>query len=251
MPNPMTDIILLTYNNVNLLDKFFNCIYKNTKDFNLIIVDNNSKDNSVDFIKKQQKKESNITLIEEQTNLGVAGGRNRGIKEGKAEYVICLDSDQFVGPNWLDELFIFIEKGFDYVGVDAWLLNNPKHPRPYFPFKRIESPYHKFSYVGGGGCLMKRGIFEELGFYDEQFNPMYFEDPDAIYKALKSGYRIGCHFKHKIFHMQSKTKLDFSRQNQFQVSYKKFKDKWFPYYPRLLSMVMYINLGFVNHRPSY
>jgi len=235
MSNPLTDVILLTYNNANLLDRFFNCIYKHTKDFNLIIVDNGSKDNSVDLIKKTQKKEPNITLVEEQTNLGVAGGRNRGIKEGKAEYVICLDSDQFVGHNWLEELYLLHNKGFDTVGVDAWKMHPSTYKaRPYHPILHCQNVFHSYTYVGGGGHLIPRKIFEELNYFDDFYSPMYYEDSDFYFQMTQKEYRTAWHYGAKIVHLGHQTGMkqrDFSPNVQFKKSYDYFVKKWFPYFP--------------------
>ena len=237
--HPLTDIIVLCYNNRSILPSFLKHLYNNTTNFNLIFVDNNSQDDSVEFIKEQQEKHDNITVIRNQINRGVAGGRNDGIKAGKAEFVINLDSDQLpTKPNWLDELFVLIGKGFDFVGVEGWVLNPPTHPTlPYYPSKHCDNGYSKITYVGGGGCLMKRDVFEKLGYYDERFMFMYFEDPDIVLLALKNGYKVGWNWMHKILHLGSATKTNYHRQQQFQKSYKLFKEKWHPWFPKPISMV--------------
>ena len=238
---PKTDIQVLVYNNESILPAFFNHLYKNTNidEFNLIIVDNNSKrDHSVDFIKNQQKKYSNIIFVQSPVNLGVAGGRNLASKNGSSDYIINLDSDQHVTYGWLKEYHAIMKKGFDFVSTECWTMNPPSHPMlPYFPSQRLTNPCHKGTYLGGGGCLMKREVFEKLGGYDEQFLPFYFEDSDLSFSASKNGYRLGWNWKTKIIHLGSHTKTAFSRKMQFNQSYERFKKKWFPYYPSPINMI--------------
>jgi len=233
--HPMTDIVVLSYNNRKITEKCLIHLYKNTKNFHIYLVDNKSKDDTISFIKG--KNYDNLTLIENDKNSGVAGGRNIGVKAGNSEYVICLDNDQFATcPNWLHELFAIHEKGYDMVGVDAWEMHPPTYKmRPYFPKKRCETKFDKFSYVGGGGTLIPRKIFEEVDFFDDYYSPAYFEDSDFFFKASQSGYNAAWHFKNKILHLGHQTlgvQKDYSLNSQFQKSYKYFVEKWMPYFPR-------------------
>jgi len=236
--HPTVDIVVLVFNNYKILPRFFKHIYSNTSKFNLIFVDNNSTDKSVEYIKLQQKKKNNINLIKNSSNLGVAAGRNIGAKNCNEELIINLDTDQMVNFGWLQELVAIMEKGFDFVGVEGWVLNGPDHPiLPYFPSKRLENPFRKATYVGAGGCLMKKSVFERLGYYDEQFSKMYFEDPDLIFSALKNGHKVAWNYKNKIVHLGKQTKTNFQRQQQFKQSYERFKKKWHPYLPPPINML--------------
>lgn len=241
--HPKTDIVVLTHNNASILDKFFSCIYKNTNNFNLIVVDNYSRDNSVSYTKHQKRKESNITLLEEKINHGVAGGRNIGIKAGSAEYVLCIDSDQFaMTPAWLDELFMILGKGYDSAGVDAWEMRPPNYmANPYFPWKHAKICCDNYTYVGGGGHLIPRKIFEEFDFFDENLNPAFFEDVDFQFNMSKKGYKSAWHYKPIIFHLGHQTlgkHIDYSVSKQFKKSHEYFIKKWNPYFPKKQNSLM-------------
>jgi GT2 family glycosyltransferase len=243
MSHPITDIVVLTYNNSNILDRFLNCLYKNTSDFNLIIVDNNSSDNSVNHIKSFQRKETNITLLEEKTNHGVAGGRNIGIKAGTSEYVLCIDSDQFVLTScWLNELFMILNKGYDSVGVDAWEMRPSNYKAsPYHPFKNCKNVHDGYTYVGGGGHLVPRKIFEELDFFDDNYSPAFWEDSDFGFKMSKKNYKTIWHYKQNIYHLGHQTlgkKINYSISDQFKKSRDYFIKKWYPYFPKKQNSLM-------------
>ena len=228
------DIVVLVYNNETILRRFFEYLYKNTSDFNLIVVDNGSKDSSKQIVKQYQKKENNINIIQNSKNRGVAGGRNDGLKSGSAEYCCCLDSDQFVYFGWLEELFTIHEKGYTMVGVDAWQMHPPTYKmRPYFPKKRCQSKFDRFIYLGGGGTLTPRKIFEELNYFDENYNLMFFEDSDFSFAASKKGYKLMWHYGNKILHLGHQTiGKDSSKTKYFQDSYRYFVKKWMPYFPQ-------------------
>jgi len=230
-PHEHTDIVVLTHNGLEFTKCCIHNIQKHTKNYTLIVVDNASSDDTIKYLKKQD-----VVLIENKTNRGVAGGRNDGLKSGTSEFCICLDNDQYVGEDWLEELFTFIHKGFDTCGVDAWQMNEPTHPRAYIPRKHCQSKYDIPTYIGGGGHLIKRSILDEFNFFDEVFNPFYYEDSDLYFKLHKKGYKSFWNSKHKIKHVGNSTVTSFSRSQQFIKTHKIFKERWFPYFPEPLTI---------------
>jgi GT2 family glycosyltransferase len=101
---PQVSILIVNYNGQHLLNdclsSVFSINYPKNK-FEVIVVDNNSQDDSVSFIKKNFKK---VKLIESQKNLGFAGGNNTAYKHAKGEYIVLLNNDTKVQKNWLIEL---------------------------------------------------------------------------------------------------------------------------------------------------
>ena len=97
-----TSIVVLNYNAGDLLLNCINSIYttQNQK-FEVIVVDNTSTDNSH---KKCKEKFPQINLIENKENFGYCEGNNIGIREAKGEFIVILNPDTIVEPNWLDEL---------------------------------------------------------------------------------------------------------------------------------------------------
>jgi hypothetical protein len=102
-PNQLTSIVVLNYNAGDLLLDCVESLYKTiTHEFEIIVVDNVSTDNSHTRCKE---KFPQIRLIENKENLGYCEGNNVGIRDAKGEFIVILNPDTKVEPNWLEELF--------------------------------------------------------------------------------------------------------------------------------------------------
>jgi len=100
--NPLVSIITLNYNAGDLLFDCIESILKTNYDnYEIILVDNASKDKSHKICKEKFKQ---IILIENDKNLGYCEGNNVGIRQAKGEYIVILNPDTIVEPNWLIEL---------------------------------------------------------------------------------------------------------------------------------------------------
>lgn len=241
--HPITDVVVLTYNNWKLSETCFQHILKNTVDFNLIVVDNGSSDDTVANVKKLQKKHTNIILIENNENKGVAGGRNIGAQASNAEFILNLDNDQIPSEKfWLEEYYSIIEKcNVSMVGAEGWEMNSPSSLKPYFPRKHCQIKFDKPSYIGGGGTIFSRQAFDKLGGFDEAYNPCYFEDPDFSFNLQKNNMKAMWHYQAKIRHIGHQTigkQREYSPNVQFQKSYKYFVKKWNPYFPTPIDVLL-------------
>ena len=105
---PLISIIILNYNAGNLLLDCVESVFKSDyKNLEVIIVDNVSKDNSH---KKCKEKFENIILIENEKNLGYCGGNNVGIEHANGKFLVILNPDVIVEPEWLNQLLIAFRK---------------------------------------------------------------------------------------------------------------------------------------------
>ena len=101
---PKISIIILNYNAGELLlDCVESIFHTNYSNYEIILVDNASKDDSYKECKKEFEK---IILIENSQNLGYCEGNNIGIKEAKGDFIVILNPDTTVDPTWLDELLL-------------------------------------------------------------------------------------------------------------------------------------------------
>ena len=91
-----TAIVIINYNGLNLIKKFMPSIITNSSNYNIYVIDNNSTDDSVNYIKNNF---SNINIIINSSNLGYAGGYNEGIKKINEDLLIFLNND----ATFLDE----------------------------------------------------------------------------------------------------------------------------------------------------
>ena len=97
-----TAIVIINYNGLNLIKKFMPSIITNSSNYNIYVIDNNSTDDSVNYIKNNF---SNINIISNSSNLGYAGGYNEGIKKIDEDLLIFLNNDAtFLDENSLSNL---------------------------------------------------------------------------------------------------------------------------------------------------
>lgn len=103
---PFVSIIVLNYYGEKVISNVINSVQKQNypkNKFEVIVVDNNSKDNSLNILKEMQTRLSNLRLITISENLGFSKGNNIGIREAKGEYIALLNNDCVVDKNWLKE----------------------------------------------------------------------------------------------------------------------------------------------------
>jgi len=101
-------VILVNYNGMLHLDACISSILKQSyKNFEVIFVDNNSSDGSLEYA---QKKFPNLTFVVNDKNLGYAGGINSGLTYATGDYIAPLNIDTEVEPNWLGTMVAFLDE---------------------------------------------------------------------------------------------------------------------------------------------
>ena len=207
-------ISLVTYNNSKVIEKCINSIFSitNNLDFETIIVDNNSSDNTVEIIQNNFK---NVKLIKNNKNIGFGAAHNIAIKLGRGKYHLVLNPDIIFTENTIENLINFMEENSD-VGLvspkiifpdgtiqhlckrlpclfDLFVRRFTPGVIQYLFKKRIdyfemrETDYNKIidvPYLSGSFMLFRRSILEEIGGFDENFY-MYFEDADITQRAAE------------------------------------------------------------------
>ena len=101
-------VILVNYNGMSHLDVCISSILKQSyKNFEVIFVDNNSSDGSLEYARN---KFPNLTFVVNDKNLGYAGGINAGLANASGDYIAPLNVDTEVTPNWLSTMVAFLDK---------------------------------------------------------------------------------------------------------------------------------------------
>jgi len=109
--NNLVSIITPSYNSEKFISETIKSVLNQTYDnWEMIIVDDCSSDNSNEIIKEYSKKDGRIKLIKLEKNSGPAVARNRAIKEAKGRYIAFLDSDDLWMPNKLEKQVEFMKK---------------------------------------------------------------------------------------------------------------------------------------------
>lgn len=218
-----TAIITLAYNKLNEATKpYLDSLYKFTKeeDFDLYFVDNASDDSTKEYLKEFQKNHKNITLIENSQNLGYSKGNNiaivRALKKNY-DYIALLNNDILLTPNWLDDTISAFSSDESLGMVSP--RNNEKcklTPNNYLkgykkylsrfktPLRYVITPF--FSCV-----IIKRQVIEQIGIFDENFSPAFYEDNDLSFRAMYKGYSLAYCNLAFIFHNHSTTSSQIDR----------------------------------------
>ena len=124
MKSPKASIIIPVYNVEEYLEKCLDSAISQTlQDIEIIVVNDESTDNSLNIIRTYAKKDSRIVVID-QKNRGLGGARNSGIEAARGEYLFFLDSDDYIAPETLETLYHHAKEHdldmviFNYTKVD-------------------------------------------------------------------------------------------------------------------------------------
>ena len=145
-------------------------------DFEIIVVDDGSDDNTEFVIEEFQKKDGRIKYLKHDTNKGGGAARNSGIKEARGKYIAFQDSDDTWEPRKLEKQIQVFEHAPEEVGIvytDMWRRHDGK--RKYIPSPEIK-PEENIVYrqalirvlgIGIGTTMIKRACFDNVGMFDE------------------------------------------------------------------------------------
>ncbi len=205
-------IIIVSYNTKELTVACVETILEESLKLNceIIIVDNNSKDGSVEGLRKLWRGNSNIKLFENKTNVGFAKAVNIGIENSKGVHILLLNSDTIVKKGALKKLIKFADNTPDAGVLGARLLNEDGSVQGScynFPtianaikefWLGIKGAYEKFAPKGkgtfevevvvGAVFLITQKALEVVGKLDEKYF-MYIEDIDYCLRVSKAGLK--------------------------------------------------------------
>lgn len=171
---PLISIIIPTYNRADLLPRSIESVLNQTyKNFELIIVDDKSTDESLKVIKKYLNEDKRIKLIKHSKNLGGSIARNTGIKESKGKYVAFQDSDD----EWLPEkLELQVKKILKNKEIDVVSCGVVYHDQAgkiadqFIPSEMGKNLFEKMIVKeivpGTQSILVKRSCLENVGGFD-------------------------------------------------------------------------------------
>lgn len=222
-------VVIVNWNTKKLLEDCLRSIFKYTKGikFEVIVVDNGSKDGSRDMVRK---KFPQAKLILNKDNLGFTKANNQGIKVAKGEYVLLLNSDTYLVENSLKKL-VDLAKSKDNLGaLGPQLLNEdrtiqqsagffPHLPQVFYwmsfiddlPGGTLLKPYHidhdsfyrkdrQVDWITAAAISVPKKVIDKVGSLDEGIF-MYGEEVDWCYRIKKAGYGVYFSPATKIVHI--------------------------------------------------
>ena len=232
MFNPDVSVILVSYNTESLTRDCLKSLYEKTSglNFDVWVVDNNSKDNSCEMIKNEFPQ---VNLIENKENKGFGAANNQAIIKSQAKYVFLLNTDTALINNAVKILYDFMESDEKIGACGGNMFNKEdKHVHAYGHFKTFKRKFVKTFKLGwafplehklntdkgentenlqkevdiivGANLFMRKSVLDEVGIFDEDFF-LYDEETELQYRIKKAGYKIVINPESKIYHFEGKS----------------------------------------------
>ena len=194
--NPAISVVMSVYNAEVFLSKSIDSILTQTfKDFEFILIDDGSKDDSYQLMQKYENDDSRIICFKNEQNLGLPASLNIGIANAKGRYIARQDADDYSFPERLQKQFDFMEQnssihlcGTNCRRVD--IEGNVIYEKTiYAKIKDFKSfLFERKSIFPHGSAFMRSETLKQIGGYNENF--YYSQDGELWLRFLKQGYGI-------------------------------------------------------------
>lgn len=217
-------IVIVNYNNYLLTNNCINSVINNISniDYEIILIDNNSNNNSVEIFQNEYKKYNNIKVISNPKNVGFGAANNKAVEEAKGAYILILNPDTIIIDDSIEKMLNKISNNKDIGLISCKLLNEDKtlqySCRRFLDFKsfiiartplkklfpkkyidKINSLYlmndytHDYEtevdWVMGSFMMIEKSLFQQVGGFSPQYF-MYFEDVDLCFKIKIKNKKI-------------------------------------------------------------
>lgn len=185
---PLVTIYIPTYNRVELLKRAVDSVLKQSyKNIELIIVDDCSPDNTIQFLKELAKKDSRIKYFQNNKNSGACVSRNKAIMEAKGEFITGLDDDDYFLPNRINDFVNYWIENVDDSSNVVCLFSNYYLLNTSFRMKSIKTKniVTKKDLLSGnwiGNQIFTKTDFLKNILFDE--NLKMWQDLDCWYRLL-------------------------------------------------------------------
>lgn len=232
-------IVILNWNGKSHLENFLEKVVLYSGNCRIILADNASTDDSIEYVRKNFP---SVEIIQNKENGGFAKGYNDALKFVEAEFYILLNSDIEVTPNWVEPLFEVMKDPtiagcqpkilsyqnkdlFEHAGASGGYLD-----KNYFPFCRgrifdqFETDSGQYDgeteifWATGAALLIRSKLYHESGGLDEYFFA-HMEEIDMCWRLKKQGYRFVVVPKSQLFHVGGGT-LSYSSPKKLYLNFR-------------------------------
>jgi GT2 family glycosyltransferase len=193
----LVSIIIPVYNGEHHLNELIeNLVNQTYKKIEIITVDNNSTDNSLELLKVLSKEKTFLRIFSNKKNEGYCGGCNKGIENAYGEFLLFLSQDRIMNNDWIEKIVDEINKnektGCVIGKVEREGASSPEYGHSYDVYGAVlinGSPVESNLFFGGGTVLIRKKILDEIGGFDPEFF-IYQEDVDICWRIRLSGNKI-------------------------------------------------------------
>lgn len=251
--NPLISIIIPNKDHIDDLNKCLNSVYSKStyKNFEIIIVENNSTESETfEYYEKIKKEYENIKIVYWQEKVfNYSKINNYGVERASGEYVLLLNNDiEIITPDWLEQMLMFAQRNdvgavgaklyypddtIQHAGVIVGLGGVAGHSHKYFarecPGYMMRALIAQNLTACTAACLLiKKRVYNEIGGLDEKF-AVAFNDVDLCMSIRKAGYLIVFTPFAECYHYESKSRgVEDSPEKiaRFNGEIFRFQDKW-------------------------
>ena len=184
---PLVSVLMPAYNAEKYINEAISSILKQTfTDFEFIIINDNSTDETVSIIEKYQKLDNRIILIYNKKNLKMAKALNAGIKIAKGEFLARMDADDWSFPDRLKKQVLYMQKHPEVgiLGGNMEIMNKTGERigcRKYAHIdKEIRSKLFRYSPFSHPLIMIRKSFLDKIGYYNPLYNPA--EDYDLYFR---------------------------------------------------------------------
>ncbi len=253
MAKPIVSMIVSNLNgmSLNLLpDCIDSLLNPGIKDWELVVVDNNSDDHSVAYLKERFKKLPNCHVVQNPINM-YSQGLNLGAKKATGRYLAYFNNDVALEKGYFQELIKQLDKDpnvaigqgklvnlFNHTLIDSAGETMDKYGNPITigHKEKDRGQYDKEEEIlsaSGSACMIKKELFNKIGGYDNDYGIGY-EDMDLALRSRRLGYVVKRFPKAIVYHKRASTDL---------AAFVRIKVKWHFNKNRLSTMIKNYPLG--------
>jgi len=222
----------------------------------IILVDNNSEDDSVQFLRKKFR--GKVTFISAKRNIGFGPANNLAANQARGTYLFFLNSDTLVQSNCIQNLTHFLDHNPEYGVVSPTIylkgLKNiqpasfgkfPSLSRIIFRTSFMKRPKLNLSFtstetdwVTGAAMMIPKDVYWAVGGFDSRYF-MYFEDQDLCADIKKLGYKVAVVHNSSIVHLVGKSmKKGSAKTKIYDLSQEQFYLKHYGWFKTSLMIVL-------------
>ncbi|MBR4489939.1 glycosyltransferase family 2 protein [bacterium] len=231
MKNPEISAVICTHNRSSLLADCINSLLNqniDSENFEILIIDNNSNDNTKEIAADFCKNHNNIKYFFEQT-AGYSAPRNCGWKNASGKNVAYIDDDEIAAPNWIENILntFQIEEHPDIIGGICEIQYDETPPEWFTDsMGRTNKNRQKGllnhradSYLGCGNIAFKKEVLEKLNGFSNDFDMkdgflMMGEDTDICQRAKNAGFQLYYNPEIIIYHRMNSNNYDIEKRKE-------------------------------------
>jgi GT2 family glycosyltransferase len=223
---PKVSVIIVTYKGFRWYSKCFNSLLASTVYLDIIVVDNNSNDGTVEFIRENF---SSIHIIQNNENVGFAKANNQALElaySNGSDYFFLLNQDAWVEPTTIEILLKFASRNERFGILAPVQLNGEKAAFDY-AFKKSyleqidlkilceniffkKNCLYEVSFINAAAWLISRECYEKIGGFDTILFAHYGEDDNYCQRIIFHKFKIGIVFETSFCHDRTAEQIEFN-----------------------------------------